>query len=495
MKNLRIVYLLLYFSAAACLPESSAQAEMEVIADAEGQQGLTIIRMTVTPAAEPVPALKHRFRVPMHERKPGNAATHYLRSFGEGGSPGRQWRMLRDRYGEEVDDWYDFDFPIDKIPMEKFREAARAWDNYVNEHIRSASVRRECEWGLEEMDLRGMEAIEFLLPDAQESRAISRALALLSRRAILDQNYDGAIDYIRMNYQLGQDISKQRFLVCSLVGMAEVGMANKSVIELISASGSPNLYWALTELPRPIIDMREAMNLEMSLGLRMFPILLDVETKQHAPEEWTRLVTTVLKDLAASQNILGGNRFPEKQTLAQLGAMGFSLVIYPTAKQRLIDSGKSIAEVEAMSVSQVLFIDTAREFQKVADEFEKWSLVPFHQMRDVEIDSFELSDGFGKMLADMLLPAVQAARSAQIRTQWQINALRILEALRMHAAIAGKLPASLDEITVVPVPDNPITRQSFVYRFEGQTAILELPFSDGMPGVAWRFEIQLAESK
>jgi hypothetical protein len=495
MNNLRIAYMLLCFSAAVFLLESPAQAEMEVITDAEGQEGLTIIRMTVTPAAEPVPALKHRFRVPMHERIPGNAATHYLRSFGEGGSPGRKWRMLRDRYGEGVDDWYDFDFPVERIPIEQCREVASAWDNYVNDHIRSASVRRECEWGLEEMDLRGMEAIEFLLPDAQESRQISRALALLSRMAILDQNNEDAIDYIRMNYQLGQDVSKQRFLVCSLVGMAEVGIANKSVIELISASGSPNLYWALAELPRPIIDMREAMNLEMSLGLRMFPVLLDVETKQHAPEEWSRLVTKVLKDLAASQEILGGNRFPEEQTLAQLGAMVLSFAIYPTAKQRLIEGGKSIAEVESMPVSQVLLIDTALEFQKVADEFEKWSLVPFHQMRDVEIDSLELSDGFGKMLADMLLPAVQAARKAQIRTQWQISALRILEALRMHAAIAGKLPASLDEITVVPVPDNPITRQSFVYRLEDGTAVLELPFSDGMPGVAWRFEIQLAESK
>jgi len=57
------------------------QAELTVIKDADGQQGLTVFKMTVTPAAEPVPALKHRLTLRERELKSGNAATHYSRAF------------------------------------------------------------------------------------------------------------------------------------------------------------------------------------------------------------------------------------------------------------------------------------------------------------------------------------------------------------------------------------------------------------------------------
>ena len=80
-----------------------------------------------------------------------------------------------------------------------------------------------------------------------------------------------------------------------------------------------------------------------------------------------------------------------------------------------------------------------------------------------------------------------------MRTQWQMGALRVVEAIRMHAAEAGTMPRSLDEIKIVPVPLNPVTLAPYQYRLDGQTAVLDLPFSDGMPSVAWRFEITLAE--
>ena len=38
-----------------------------------------------------------------------------------------------------------------------------------------------------------------------------------------------------------------------------------------------------------------------------------------------------------------------------------------------------------------------------------------------------------------------------------MSRLRIVEALRLHAGQTGKLPQSLDEITIVPVPNDPAT--------------------------------------
>lgn len=477
-------------------------AKVTVTEDYNDEPGRTLVRMTVMPAAEPVPALKYRFVVPMHERKPGNAATQYLRAYAD--DLLRTWRHWRKEYGEPIDDWCGTKVPVEDLPLEDVKKVAGSFSTTFESYIGPATHCRRCDWGLEEMDLRGMETIQYMLPDTQNSREICRALALTTRLAIAEQRYEDAIEFIRMNYQLGQDIGKQRFLVSNLVGIAEVGVANKTVIDLIGAPNSPNLYWALSQLPRPIIPMHESMNLEMSLGLRMFPELLDAESVEHTAEEWTAIVKAMINNLVTFEQELGGFRLPDDELLAHLSVAGVSLIAYPAAKKRLIESGKEAKEVERMSVAQVLIIDATREYQRLADEHEKWSYVPYIQAKnrmrraEREIAGKFPQAGFGNLLASFLLPAVNAARNALERTEWEMAALRTIEAIRMHAAETGELPTSLDDIRVVPVPLNPVTGNSFIYQrmgnFDGnKIGVLELPFSDGLPDRAWRFEIELTE--
>jgi hypothetical protein len=53
----------------------------------------------------------------------------------------------------------------------------------------------------------------------------------------------------------------------------------------------------------------------------------------------------------------------------------------------------------------------------------------------------------------------------------------------MHAAATGKLPASLAEIEIVPVPLNPATGQPFVYSLDAAAgaATLEFPAAGNLP--------------
>ena len=99
-----------------------------------------------------------------------------------------------------------------------------------------------------------------------------------------------------------------------------------------------------------------------------------------------------------------------------------------------------------------------------------------------------ISGGFGKMMAGMMLPAVAHIRSAHVRVQRDIDALRVIEALRMHAVETGKFPAALSDISVVPIPSNPQTGKPFQYRLDGDTAVIELPH---LSGYAKRFRISL----
>jgi hypothetical protein len=126
----------------------------------------------------------------------------------------------------------------------------------------------------------------------------------------------------------------------------------------------------------------------------------------------------------------------------------------------------------------------------MSDDVEKLSYMPFWEARAraAEVDQRlrdlnPLQGGADREvvpLVTVLSPAIQAAREAQVRLDRELASLRVIEALRMYAADHdGKLPERLNAITEVPIPLNPATGQPFVYRLDGQTAVLELPAEDG----------------
>ena len=73
----------------------------------------------------------------------------------------------------------------------------------------------------------------------------------------------------------------------------------------------------------------------------------------------------------------------------------------------------------------------------------------------------------------------------QARFDRNIALLRTIEAIRMFAADnQGQLPGSLADITLVPIPTDPVTGRDFIYRrINTQNAQLETPVSIDEKGV------------
>src|SRR5207244_2759675 len=79
------------------------------------------------------------------------------------------------------------------------------------------------------------------------------------------------------------------------------------------------------------------------------------------------------------------------------------------------------------------------------------------------------------------LPAISAAITAELRLDRRVTILRVVEALRMDAAAHdGALPEALNQITDVPVPDDPATGKPFEYHRAGNSATLSGPQA-GLP--------------
>jgi hypothetical protein len=507
MKRTNVLYCFVLSMAVA----SGAHGEVTYSKIQQGNNEVEVVRMTVTPAAEPVPALRYRLIPHDVDLKSGNAAPFYYRAQLD---LRQRMKVIREKFNEdkELSLWYGTGAgatPIRDLPLDKVRKANEMFDPIFNDYLKPAFERSGCDWELGVEELRGPDIVNFLLPEFQESREISRMLALRTRLAIAEHRYDDAVETMRQQYRLGRDAANVPFIVCGLIGIAIDGITNGTLIDLLASPDSPNLYWALSQLPNPPVDLRPAARFELDFGPRMFPFIHKAETTERSPQEWNRLFGYALLDLKTGMGSpakFAAARSKEDDVVAGVAATGVGLLGYSHAKQQLIASGMDRNQVEKMAVGQVIAIYTERNYRRFADDWEKLWCLPFPEMNKASeslerrLDTANILGG-GKEreiipLVSWLMPAMQAARSAQVRLEREVAALRIIEALRMYAAgHDGQFPAHVEDIKEVPVPANPATLKPFLYRLEGATAILELPPSDRLPGGNRRYEIQIASKK
>jgi hypothetical protein len=139
-----------------------------------------------------------------------------------------------------------------------------------------------------------------------------------------------------------------------------------------------------------------------------------------------------------------------------------------------------------MPVGQVVAIHTAHSVEYAYHEVFKVALLPYDEASrrlpgvlerlraEGHLPPETLAGRGGLPIAAILLPAVSQVLHAEVRMGRNRAALQTIEAIRMHAAVHGRLPANLNEITVVPVPANPATGQPFEYKLGAADATANL---------------------
>jgi hypothetical protein len=438
--------------------------------------GPRIVRLSLAAAAEPNPALKYELLPPSTQRTPGNAAPYYYRSI--------LWlsenqKELDKQYLEHEQAWTEG--PLDKLDKEQVRKWVQA-HRMPLENLRTAVYRESCDWDWRIQDLRGQETIGFILEEVQRTRGLARVLQVKARLEMAEGKLDEALETLRHGYQLSRDVAQPPLLVNALVGVAICRMMNNSLEELIDQPAAPNLYWAIASLPRPMIDFRPSMRTEMELPEKLLPFLKDAETAERTPEEWQKLLVTAYSDLRfLDVNVTTGNSW-----LDRLGSAAVLARAYPAAKADLMAAGYDRQKLDQMPVAQVVAIQSARVLKYSYHEIFKCMLLdyPDSAIRLKETNDRLIRDGYLRpglgqrdplMLTGLLLPAVSNVNVASIRSARDFAALRSLEAIRMHLASSGKLPQTLEEISVVPVPKNPATGQPFPYEVKEQVATLIVP--------------------
>jgi hypothetical protein len=429
------------------------------------------IRLTVHPTPAPTPALRYQLLPQVEDSSPGNRALLYYRSF----SP--EWEDWRRRPGlfDQVDQ--ALHSPLGELRRNDLDWILRA--KQFNE-VDLAARREYVDWDLTSRVRR--EGIEMLLPDMQSFRMTAKMLALRARLQIADQHYEEALYTLQTGYALGRDLGDAPLVISALIGVAIGTEMSNQVEELIQAPGSPNLYWALTALPSPLVSLRKPLQGERMLAYTELPELRDIESAHFSREQEQALIGHVIRVVELMEN---GGRSKGANWENRLLVTALAAKVYPDAKRALIARGRPAEEVERLPVFQVVMIHILHQYQRLQDDLFKWFNVPYWQAEpELAKADEQIRAAKSRLEAEPLivfLPAIRKGYTATARLDRHIAALRCVEAIRLYAAAHdGKLPAALDQIAEVPVPIDPMTGKNFEYRLDGNKARLSAAAPPGM---------------
>jgi hypothetical protein len=315
------------------------------------------------------------------------------------------------------------------------------------------------------------EGIGLLLPDVQQMRKLALALKVRFRAEVALGRFDDAIRTAKTMFALARHLDEHPTLIGDLVGIAIATIAIGPLDEMLEQPGSPNLYWALTNLPSPLVSMDKGMEGERMLIRGQFR---DLDDAAPMSEEQIKKIMTMLDNLRQVVKIEQKPDEPDRSTRAWVADRTKDEKLLRAARRRLVEVGVPEERLARFPAEQVILLDEYREYEVRRDEFAKLVSLPTWQVMEPlaaqqrQIKSLKSEDG----LFLGLVPALYKVRQAQGRLEQRIALLRNVEALRLYAAEhGGKLPEKLADCPV-PLPEDPFTGKPFRYEVSGNTAHL-----------------------
>ena len=114
------------------------------------------------------------------------------------------------------------------------------------------------------------DGINLLLPDLQKMRGLATALQERFRDEVAQRRFDDGLRTAKTMFALARHLGEHPTLIGDLVGIAVAFVTIGPLEEMLEQPGCPNLYWALTNLPRPLVPLDKGLEGERVLILSEF---------------------------------------------------------------------------------------------------------------------------------------------------------------------------------------------------------------------------------
>lgn len=438
-----------------------------IIASATFAAGAPIV---LDPAAPPSPALRYQLLPDYAEQTPGNSAPIYVVAF----AILPRYAGAADRLGALLS------VPLDQL---RARDVAPLLKGYEGafEQLRLAEQRDHCRWGLPYREQGPRTQLPFLT----SSRKLAVALAVRARWQISQRKYDDAIETLRSGFALARAVETDAMLMQCVVGVGDDKMMLDVVAELQQSPGAPNLYWALANLPTPLIDARSAFAIQRYWSMEQVPMFAGQHIEQVEPK--------ILRDFyyrVRGQEDQSGDTSLEARVAKWMEMVAH----YCAARQYLSSIGVRIDTIDQMPVESLLAINWINEAQAWNDDVYKWLALPYWQSHAAIEKAEETLAANDSAQANPLMsfsPGVAAALKQIVHVERQRAMLQTIEAIRAYAKLhLGKLPQSLNDLTETPVPLDPMTGKPFQYRADRTSATLAPDEEEAKPTITFQIQFR-----
>ena len=391
-----------------------------------------LIKLTVQPMPCPKPALRYLLLPELREMNPGNPIPNYLRCT------------------IELDPFVISQVP-DRSVLKEADRAARL-DRPDWQFLRKAQIDGN---SMPRSDLRQM-------------RTLASGLHARFREELAHYRFDDCFVTAKTMFAMSRHIAEHPTVNGGLVGITLALYAIGPLEEMLEQPGCPNLYWALTNLPSPLVPLDKALE-----GDRMW-ILGEIRALDDSAPMTPGHIQTLMAHL---DRLLVPRINPIKSARAWIEARAKEEKLVTAARRRLAAAGHPEARLLPFPPEQVIMLDEKREYEVRRDEVMKLMNLPTYQAQAL---AARIQTPQEPALFDILLNVLFKLQLAKGRLEQRIALLRHIEALRMHAAAHdGKLPRTLADVTV-PLPNDPYSGKAFDYKFDGETAHLR-----GSPPPGW----------
>jgi hypothetical protein len=409
----------------------------------------------LTAVAPPTPALKYQLLYDnLVERRSGNAAMLYLDAVLLMGADAKE------KAGQALD-------ARDAKNMAGFNQLADSLAvPSVFQELKLAAQREECDWQPPFREMGAQTLLPHLHPMVQ---GLAKLVVVRALRQIDQGDVAGALETLRLGYEMSEKIGHEPVLVSALVSLKTTAMMNDCLAQLMNRPEAPNLYWALAEYPSRRAIFRRAFDGERQFIAASVPVMtMKVAGEKLTADDWRSVLKTIA-DVVTEFEGTPEHVDPLKDT---------SSAVLQRAQHDYAQSNQlTLDEVAKLDPAIVLGTYYFAQYELAADDRFKLRGLPYPvQLAMCDAYAASLEQSIAEQPANPLLktlPALQKCVVPFARADRELAALTAIEALRSYAAASGgKLPARLEDATATPVPENPLTGRPFEYHLDGDTATL-----------------------
>lgn len=192
---------------------------------------------------------------------------------------------------EQIKQWLKL--PVKQFPQEQAAATLKQYAEILT-LLSQAAVCKQCNWP------KCKPWVQHENPN--EYRELALLLRLSTRLEISRGRYEDALLAMRSAFGMVRHLAEAPTVIQAQIGASIGCVLCKEIEQFVQENDSPNLYWALANLPRPLVDMSKAIEAEKE-SLKEYNLLLRRQVEKQL-EPTYQVIRVIEKRLDSYLNAL-----------------------------------------------------------------------------------------------------------------------------------------------------------------------------------------------